>query len=76
MVGKPAQGLASIAPGAQGYDSLLRSKLFRPMTKKLPALLSPMSQVAENESVGRIRYNLLQRMYQPCGRAPERPEDM
>jgi len=31
--------------------------------------------VAENESVGRIRYNLLQRMYQPCGKAPEKEDE-
>ena len=28
--------------------------------------------VAENESVGRIRYNLLQKMLLPCGLPPEK----
>lgn len=31
--------------------------------------------IAENESVGRVRYNLMQRMLQPCGPPPERKED-
>ena len=31
--------------------------------------------VAENESVGRVKYGLLQKMLLPCGLPPEREED-
>jgi len=31
--------------------------------------------IAENESKARIRFNLMERMLQPCGPPPERPED-
>ncbi|CAG9466947.1 unnamed protein product [Pedinophyceae sp. YPF-701] len=32
-------------------------------------------QVAENESVGRVAYNLQQRMLIPCGIPPERKDE-
>lgn len=31
--------------------------------------------LAENESKARVRFNLMERMLQPCGPPPERPED-
>jgi len=31
--------------------------------------------IAENESKARIRFNLMERMLQPCGPPPERPDD-
>ena len=38
----------------------------------------PMMQyfaVAENESIGRVRYNFQQKMLLPCGLPPERAEE-
>lgn len=31
--------------------------------------------VAENESVGRVKYNLMQKMLLPCGLPPEKEEE-
>lgn len=31
--------------------------------------------IAENESKARVRFNLMERMLQPCGPPPEKPED-
>jgi splicing factor 3B subunit 5 len=31
--------------------------------------------LAENEAKARVRFNLMERMLQPCGPPPERPED-
>ncbi|GMH40743.1 hypothetical protein BSKO_08647 [Bryopsis sp. KO-2023] len=31
--------------------------------------------VAENESIGRVKYNLMQKMLLPCGLPPERDDD-
>ncbi|ONM04429.1 Splicing factor 3B subunit 5/RDS3 complex subunit 10 [Zea mays] len=31
--------------------------------------------IAENESIGRERYNFMQKMLLPCGLPPERDED-
>merc|ERR1712166_1325760 len=31
--------------------------------------------IAENESIGRVKYNLMQRMYQPCGPPTQKAED-
>ncbi|KAL9702967.1 hypothetical protein quinque_006485 [Culex quinquefasciatus] len=31
--------------------------------------------VAENESKARIRFNIMEKMLQPCGPPPEKPED-
>lgn len=31
--------------------------------------------VAENESIGRVKYNFLQKMLLPCGLPPEREEE-
>ena len=31
--------------------------------------------VAENESIGRVKYNMTQKMLMPCGLPPEREED-
>lgn len=31
--------------------------------------------LAENESKARIRFNLMEKMLQPCGPPPEKPED-
>ncbi|KAJ4756750.1 Splicing factor 3B subunit 5 [Rhynchospora pubera] len=32
--------------------------------------------IAENESIGRERYNFMQKMLLPCGQPPERDEDL
>lgn len=37
-----------------------------------PDLLSYIS-IAENETKARVRFNLLERMFQPCGPPPDRP---
>ena len=37
--------------------------------------LSVYFSVAENESVGRIKYNLMQKMLLPCGLPPEKEEE-
>ena len=37
--------------------------------------LSAYHAIAENESVGRIKYNFLQNMLLPCGLPPEKEED-
>jgi len=31
--------------------------------------------VSENESIGRVKYNLMQRMYQPCGPPTQKQDD-
>ncbi|RLN90390.1 hypothetical protein BBJ28_00015383 [Nothophytophthora sp. Chile5] len=31
--------------------------------------------VAENEAIGRVRYNMLEKMLQPCGPPPQKEED-
>eukprot|EP00640_Fibrocapsa_japonica_P009359 CAMPEP_0114047706 /NCGR_PEP_ID=MMETSP1339-20121228/35437_1 /TAXON_ID=94617 /ORGANISM="Fibrocapsa japonica" /LENGTH=48 /assembly_acc=CAM_ASM_000762 len=31
--------------------------------------------IAQNDAVGRVRYQLLENMLQPCGPPPERDED-
>mmetsp|Transcript_3887 Transcript_3887/g.5688 ORF Transcript_3887/g.5688 Transcript_3887/m.5688 type:complete len:101 (-) Transcript_3887:17-319(-) len=31
--------------------------------------------VAENESIGRMKFNLIERMVQPCGPPPQGPDD-
>merc|ERR1712031_30839 len=31
--------------------------------------------IAENESIGRVKYNLMQRMYQPCGPPTQKQEE-
>ena len=31
--------------------------------------------VAENESIGRVKYNLMQKMLLPCGLPPEKEEE-
>ena len=31
--------------------------------------------IVENEAKARVKFNLLERMLQPCGPPPERPED-
>uniref|UniRef100_M4C4L0 Splicing factor subunit n=2 Tax=Peronosporaceae TaxID=4777 RepID=M4C4L0_HYAAE len=31
--------------------------------------------VAENESMGRVRYNMLEKMLQPCGPPPQKEEE-
>ena len=31
--------------------------------------------IAENETKGRVRFNLMRKMLQPCGPPPEKPED-
>ena len=31
--------------------------------------------IAQNVSVGRVKYQMLQDMYQPCGAAPAKPEE-
>ena len=31
--------------------------------------------IAENESKARVRFNLVEKMLQPCGPPPEKPED-
>uniref|UniRef100_A0A7I4CNM9 Splicing factor subunit n=1 Tax=Physcomitrium patens TaxID=3218 RepID=A0A7I4CNM9_PHYPA len=31
--------------------------------------------VAENESIGRVRYNFMQRMLLPCGKPPDRDQE-
>jgi len=30
---------------------------------------------AENESIGRMKFNLIERMVQPCGPPPQGPDD-
>ncbi len=38
----------------------------------------PMMQyfaLAENESIGRVKYNMMQKMLLPCGLPPERDEE-
>ncbi|KAF2069960.1 hypothetical protein CYY_008724 [Polysphondylium violaceum] len=40
-----------------------------------PTFLSMIS-ITENESMGRVRYNLLQRMVNPCGPPPKVKDDM
>jgi len=31
--------------------------------------------IAENESIGRVRYNFMQRMLLPCGKPPDRDQE-
>ena len=31
--------------------------------------------IAENESIGRMRFNLMEKLLQPCGINPDKPED-
>lgn len=31
--------------------------------------------IVENETKGRVRFNLMRKMLQPCGPPPEKPED-
>ncbi|KAH9394208.1 PREDICTED: splicing factor 3B subunit 5-like [Rhagoletis zephyria] len=31
--------------------------------------------IAENESIGRMRFNLMEKMLQPCGVTPDKPEE-
>ncbi|KPM06012.1 hypothetical protein NH340_JMT03466 [Sarcoptes scabiei] len=31
--------------------------------------------IAENESIGRIKFSIMEKMLQPCGENPDRPED-
>lgn len=39
-----------------------------------PDLLSYFA-IVENESKARVKFNLMERMLQPCGPPPEKPED-
>ncbi len=38
-------------------------------------LFPPPPQQAENESIGRVRFNLIERMIQPCGPPPQGAEE-
>ncbi|KAH9420706.1 splicing factor 3b subunit 5 [Dermatophagoides pteronyssinus] len=31
--------------------------------------------IAENESIGRVKFNMMEKMLQPCGINPEKPDD-
>lgn len=43
-------------------------------TLSIPDLMAYFA-LAENESVGRMRFNLMEKMLQPCGITPDKPED-